>query len=71
MVCAVGVLGGLCAAGVLGGRGRLESLRVWHDRSTEHILALKAMDEKNPLVKHMLIHHKDQQGRGEPPNELQ
>ena len=34
-----------------------ESHRTWYDRSQEHGTALKNMDEKNPLVKHQMLHH--------------
>ena len=34
-----------------------ETHRTWWDRSTEHRIALRTGDQTNPLVKHMMIHH--------------
>ena len=37
-----------------------ESHRSWHDRSEEHIKALKSGNQGNALVKHQTLHHPDE-----------
>ena len=38
-----------------------ETHRTWGDRAAEHTAALRTMDDKNPLVKHQIIHHPDEE----------
>ena len=38
-----------------------ESSRTWYDRSREHNDKVRLMDESNPMVKHQILHHPEEE----------